>query len=128
MRAEKEPRVIGWLDKQPHEQLHITAMTLFEVLNGIEEMPTGARRMQVMTSLAAALAGPLNNRIVEIDEAAVRSASYLYGQRRRGGKIVAMADTLIAGAALSRGATLATGNLRHFSDLPIPVVNPWKGP
>jgi predicted nucleic acid-binding protein len=35
-------------------------------------------------------------------------------------------DTQIAGIALARRATIATRNLRHFSDLKVPVVDPWS--
>ena len=35
-------------------------------------------------------------------------------------------DTQIAGIALSRRATLATRNMRHFQDLRVPVVDPWQ--
>ena len=41
------------------------------------------------------------------------------------GNPVDMRDTLIAGIALARRATLATRNVRHFDDLSVPVVNPW---
>jgi predicted nucleic acid-binding protein len=37
-----------------------------------------------------------------------------------------MRDTQIAGIALTRRATLATRNLRHFRDLKVPVVDPWQ--
>jgi len=37
-------------------------------------------------------------------------------------------DTLIAGIALARRATLATRNERHFQDLKLPLLNPWKHP
>jgi predicted nucleic acid-binding protein len=126
MRAEKEPRVIAWLDKQPRDLLHTTVITLFEILNGIEEMPIGARRMGVASSLGASLAGPLNNRILELDATAVRAASRLYGSRRENGRPVGLADTLIAGIVMARSATLATGNVRDFNDLPVTVVNPWE--
>ena len=34
-------------------------------------------------------------------------------------------DSMIAGIAIAHQATLATGNVRHFEDLPVAVVNPW---
>jgi hypothetical protein len=37
-------------------------------------------------------------------------------------------DTLIAGIALARRATLATRNERHFQDLKLPLLNPWRHP
>jgi predicted nucleic acid-binding protein len=33
-----------------------------------------------------------------------------------------------AGIALAHHATLATRNTRHFEDLSVPVVNPWRSP
>jgi predicted nucleic acid-binding protein len=39
---------------------------------------------------------------------------------------VDMRDTKIAGIALVRHASIATRNVRHFEDLKVPVVNPWK--
>jgi toxin FitB len=36
-----------------------------------------------------------------------------------------MRDTQVAGIAIARRATLATRNLRHFDDMPTPVVSPW---
>ena len=39
---------------------------------------------------------------------------------------------MVAGIAVARHVTIATGNLRHLADLPVPVVDPWhpirKGP
>ena len=32
---------------------------------------------------------------------------------------------LIAGIVLAHGATLATTNVQHFSDLTLNIVNPW---
>ena len=35
-------------------------------------------------------------------------------------------DSMIAGIVIAHQATLATRNIRHFDDLPVPVVNPWS--
>jgi len=47
--------------------------------------------------------------------------------RRQAGRPVELRDTMIAGIAIARHATLATRNMRHFADLPIAVVDPWAG-
>ncbi|MEJ6548400.1 type II toxin-antitoxin system VapC family toxin [Corynebacterium sp. USCH3] len=36
-------------------------------------------------------------------------------------------DAFIAATAQVHGLTVATRNVRDFADIPIPVVNPWKG-
>jgi predicted nucleic acid-binding protein len=46
-------------------------------------------------------------------------------ERRQAGRPAELRDTMIAGIAIARHATLATRNTRHFADLPVAVVNPW---
>ena len=42
------------------------------------------------------------------------------------GQPVEFRDTQIAGIVLARQAALATGNVRHFRDLSIKVIDPWS--
>ncbi len=67
----------------------------------------------------------LANRVVVFDVRAAHLAAQLAAERKNRGRPVDMRDTLIAGIALARGATLATRNTRHFEDLPILVIKPW---
>ena len=46
----------------------------------------------------------------------------------RRGRPAGFADTQIAGIAVSRGAAIATRNVRHFDDLPVEMINPWDAP
>ena len=66
-----------------------------------------------------------NVRILAFD----RSAAEVYGRVRaafeRSGKPMAEPDLRIASICLSTGATLATGNTRHFSRVPELVVEDW---
>jgi predicted nucleic acid-binding protein len=48
--------------------------------------------------------------------------------RQKAGRAMDVRDTLIAGIALARRATLATRNARHFQGLKLPLLNPWKYP
>jgi toxin FitB len=45
--------------------------------------------------------------------------------RKRRGRPGEIRDTLVAGIALASNATVATGNVAHFADFHINVVNPW---
>ncbi len=75
--------------------------------------------------LEATLDQTLEGRIVPFDSAAAEDTAKLMDARRQGGRTGGLSDSMIAGIAIARRATLATRNTRHFADLPVPVVNPW---
>jgi predicted nucleic acid-binding protein len=75
--------------------------------------------------LSALLRDDLPGRIAVLDRAAGDAAGSLAGARAARGRTVDVRDTLIAGIAIARRATIATRNLDHFGDLDVPVVNPW---
>jgi predicted nucleic acid-binding protein len=67
----------------------------------------------------------LSSRVLTLDEVAAAMAAQLAAERQRSGRVVDLRDTLIAGIAQARRATIATRNTRHFDGLDVPVVNPW---
>jgi predicted nucleic acid-binding protein len=125
MRLERERAVFSWLNSQSRGELHMNAISLFEVTSGIEKLDSGRKKQDLATALERAIA-ILGSRVIPFDDVAARAASDLYGTRRRDGVVVGASDTQIAGIAISRGARLATGNTRHFSDAKIDLINPWK--
>jgi predicted nucleic acid-binding protein len=68
----------------------------------------------------------VQERIAPLNTLAAEHAAELAAHRKRKGSPVDLRDTLIAGIALATGAALATMNLKHFKDLPIPVLNPFQ--
>lgn len=125
MRTTPDPPVVAWLDRQPAESVWITSITLFETRLGLALLPQGRRRRALEAAFARLLEDDLDNRVLDFDAAAAASAAPLAADRQRAGCPVDLRDTLIAGIALARRATLATRNVRHFSDLKVPVVDPW---
>jgi len=126
MRKAPEPPVVAWLDRQPAESVWISSVTLFEARLGLALLPSGRRRQALETAFAQLLEEDLQNRVLDFDSAAATEAATLAAERQKAGRPVDMRDTQIAGIALARHATLATRNLRHFRDLKVPVVDPWK--
>jgi predicted nucleic acid-binding protein len=125
MRAAPDAAVVAWLDDQPADSVWITSITVFEARFGLALLPQGRRRRALETAFAKLLEDDLENRVVDFDVAAADSAAALAAERHRAGRPVDIRDTLIAGIALARRATLATRNTRHFADLEVPVVDPW---
>lgn len=128
MRNPPEAVVVAWLDRQSADAIWITTITLFETRLGLSLLPDGRRRHTLETAFARLLEVELNNRVLPLDSAAAAHAALLAAERQRTGRTVDIRDTLIAGIAQARHATLATRNSRHFQDLTVPVVNPWQDP
>ena len=68
----------------------------------------------------------LSNRVLNLDEMAAVAAGQLAAERQRAGRTIDLRDTLVAGIAQARRATIATRNTRHFEGLDVPVVDPWQ--
>ncbi|HEY2679157.1 MAG TPA: type II toxin-antitoxin system VapC family toxin [Steroidobacteraceae bacterium] len=126
MREEPEVLVVEWLDRQAAESIWITSITLFEAHLGIELLPKGKRQRVLAAAFDRLMDVDLDNRVLEFDGVAAVAAATLAAVRQKAGRPVDFRDTQIAGIALARRATLATRNVRHFQDLNIPLVDPWK--
>ena len=126
MRKVPDADVVGWLDRQPAESVWITSITLFEARLGIALLPDGKRRRALTSAFGRLLEEDLENRVLDFDTGAANEAAELAARRQRAGRPIDIRDTQIAGIALVRHATLATRNTRHFADLEIKVIDPWR--
>ena len=124
MRNAPHPNVRAWADQIDESSVWTTSINVFEVKFGIEKLAVGRKREFLLEQFTGLL-NDLGQRIANFDTAAANSAAELLVTREKAGVVKELRDTLIAGIVLSNHATLATRNVRHFSDLSVPVVNPW---
>lgn len=124
MRPDVEPRMVRWFDSQARADVWITSITVFEVLAGLEVLPTGKRRAGYQEAFERAIQA-FQGRIAGFDEAAARQAIRAAGIRRRAGFGVDERDMMIAGIAVAQRAAVATRNVRDFSSIPgLEVIDP----
>ena len=126
MRTTPDVAVVNWLDRQPADSVWVTSVTVFEARFGLALLPRGRRRLGLERAFEQVLHDDLANRILDFDAAAAAAAAQLAAERQHAGGPVDFRDTLIAGIALARRATIATRNTRHFEGLDVPVVDPWR--
>ena len=126
MRTKPDVAVVSWLDRQPADAIWITSVTLFEARFGLALLPKGKRRFGLERAFEQVVEEDLANRILDFDSVAAAAAARLAAERQRAGRIVDLRDTLIAGIAQARRATIATRNTKHFEGLDVPVVDPWR--
>ena len=125
MRTTPEALVVDWLDRQPADSVWLSSITVFEARFDLALLPKGRHRSALQRAFEMVLTDDLANRVLDFDSSAAAAAAQLAADRQRAGRAVDLRDTLIAGIALARRATIATRNTKHFAGLDVPVVNPW---
>jgi predicted nucleic acid-binding protein len=125
MRQVPDAKVVDWLDRQPRSSIWTTSVTVLEVRFGLQLLPSGKRRSLLMSGFDALLER-IGGRVAAFDADAAEQAADLMASRHAKGRPRELRDTMIAGIAMARHATLATRNTTHFDDIPVPITDPWK--
>ena len=128
MLREPDLVVVSWLDRQTADSIWITSITVFEIRFGLALLPSGKRRRSLEEAFARSVEEDFEGRVLPFEEEAARSAADLGAKRRSAGRPMDFRDIEIAGIAASKGATLATGNIRDFEGLGVGLIDPWRDP
>ena len=126
IKDEPDPAIEGWLDGQADVSVWTTAISIFEIRYGLAMMPSGRRQSLMLAEFQRMIEETLEERILVFDRPAAEQAALLMARRKTAGRPIDLRDTMIGGIALAQRATIATRNVRHFSDLELPVVDPWS--
>jgi hypothetical protein len=126
MKAEANPTVAAWLDRQAAETLYLTAVNLAELLVGVGTMPAGRRRDGVGAALGALISRLFGARILPFDENAARAYAALVARARANGCALSVADAEIAAIAAVNGFAVATRDAAPFVAAGVPVIDPWR--
>lgn len=119
VRREPPLHLIRHLARTPPSEQSTTAITLGELLYGVAKRGSPALGERVHDLIASA------GRILPFDEAAAERYGPLRESLERSGRRLAEPDLRIAAIALSRDATLVTGNIRHFRRVPGLQLENW---
>ena len=127
MKAEPFPAVFAWASSHPPAALFTTTITMAEVLYGIERLPHGKRRDQLLREGESTFVEDFAGRILVFDEASARMFAVIAAQRRAHGRPINEPDAQIAAITRANRATLATRNTEDFEGCGVRLVNPWEG-
>lgn len=126
MRPEPAASVLRWIDSQAAEDLFTSAITMAEILHGIERLPDGKRKYSLHTHALAMFEVDFADRILSFDAYAALYYSKLVTTREQSGKPVGLADAQIAAICLAQQAKLATRNVKDFEETEVDIINPWQ--
>lgn len=108
-----------------NSDLWIPTMAIHELEFGLQLLAQGQRQSALREAISR-FVDAYADRILPICRESAKWASILRAQAKRTGRVLDLADALVAGAAMTNNLTLATRNIRHFDNLAIGAISPWK--
>ena len=117
--------VLDWLDRQVPETLYLTAVSLAELLAGIEALPQGRRRLELEQAVTRQILPLFEGRILPFDAKAAEAFGKVRAGAQAVGNTIGFADGAIAAVAAAKGFVLATRNVRDFRGGGVELINPW---
>ncbi len=119
--------VLAWMSKQRFaDVLYVAAVTVGEILYGVELLPAGKRREGLLHEAEAMFQEDFGARILPFDDAAARFFAKIAAARRVRGRPISNSDAQIAATARVHGAALATRNTTDFEGCGLTLTNPWN--
>ncbi|MFP6559326.1 type II toxin-antitoxin system VapC family toxin [Paraburkholderia sp. B3] len=125
LRPRPDDRVMAWLASQSRAGLFTTAITRAEIFYGVGLLPDGSRRRELRTAVEAIFDEDFAGRVLGFDSDAADVYATIAVARRNAGRPMSQFDAMIAACARSRGAALATRNVKDFTDCEIAIIDPW---
>lgn len=114
MRSAPSATVLNWVQAQPAPQLCTTAVTLAEVRYGIERLPDGRRKDQLLAALEDVFS-TFADRVLAFDAASAVEYADVVVARARGRAPISGFDAQIAAICRHHRAALATRNINDFT-------------
>lgn len=125
-KAVPDSNVMAFLDSLDPTTTFITAISVAEILHGIDLLPLGRRKTELEDSAFELFQKVFKGRVLSFTMDAASHYAILAADARRAGKAVSFADGMIAGIARAQGsATVVTRDTSPFEAMTIDVLNPW---
>jgi len=106
------------------EDLYLSAISMGEISYGVEKLPTGRKKHELLIWLYTKIPEWFSGRIISLDTEILLEWGKI---RARAERTLPVADTLIASSAISHHMILVTRNTKDFEDIDnLNLLNPWE--
>lgn len=126
LKSAPDAAVLDWLNRQEPATLYLTAVSLAELLAGVEALPAGKRRNQLRQALVGQMLPLFAGRVLPFDDRAAEAFAKVNASAQAAGHPISFADGAIAAIAVAYGFAVATRNVRDFKGAPVDLINPWE--
>lgn len=117
-----DPAVVRWAESALPGQLHLSAVTIFEIEMEIQKLALRGHRIDRLRAwLTDHVLEAFTGRILAIDEHVAMLFARMMVPITRPYR-----DTLIAATAQHYNYTIVTRNTKDFAGLPVRLLNPWE--
>jgi tRNA(fMet)-specific endonuclease VapC len=114
--------IVDRIQRYSPADLSISAITLAEILYGIEKSPVKKKERQEKIRQISSLLG-----LYPFDEAAAGKYALIRSQLEREGLVISERDTQIASIAMAHNLVVVTHNVKEFARIRKLSVEDWAG-
>ncbi len=119
------PKVVEFVDSLDPEDVYLSAITIGEIIKGIEKLPASRRKVSLRAWLKDNLLVRFNGKIISLDKDVLMEWGALTARLETAGKSMPAIDSLIAASTRFHQMTLVTRNVVDFESADVEIVNPW---
>lgn len=107
----------------PTPRILVSVILFHELSYGFEAANTEQKLH--LTAFLAAIRDRFGHRAIAVDVAIAETAGRLRAYAKNPGRVLTVSDSLIAATALAKSVPLATRNVKDFSGLDVPLIDPF---
>lgn len=122
-RPEPQKSVVDFVASTPIAWL--STITLHELEYGIALIPEGSRQ-KAIKQVVSELVSAYGDYIIPVGQQEAQEAALLRAIRKQQGKVLHLADSLIAGTAKAHNLIVVTRNIKDFEGLGLHLKNPFE--
>jgi predicted nucleic acid-binding protein len=113
-----------FIEQIPSEDIFICVISIGELCYGMEKLPPGKKKHELMIWLYTQVAEWFRDRVIALDTDVLLEWGKI---RAHSDRTMPVVDSQIAAAAITHHMTLVTRNVKDFEDIEgIGLINPWE--
>jgi len=121
-RQRPDARVVAFVEATPRV---LVSVILFHELSYGFESANREQKLRLAAFLAA-MRDRFGPRAIPVDVGIAETAGGLRALSKGQGRVLTVSDSLIAATALAKAVPLATGNVKDFQGINVPLINPFS--
>jgi len=125
-RKAPEPNVVRWMDSVEEEQLYLSVISIGEIQQVIDRLPSSRRKNDLSIWLNNGLINRFGSRTISLDISTMLLWGSLTAKMESSGKPLPVMDALLVASALQYNLVIATRNVADFLPCGVRVINPWE--